>query len=337
MPADTTHSANTGWVLAIVQALAECRAEQESVLSGLGMDPELLNGGHFRYSQAQLSALWRLAIDRHGDDFCLRVAAEVRPSTFHVVGYVMNCSATLRRALQRFARYCRLISDSAAATLSESDDCATLTFHFDTGGQPPLYQTVDTVLAAVFGFARWIVEGNLSAVAVHKRRAPPADPGAYIEFFGGPVFYNQTEDSLVFRRADLDRPVRGADEELATLLDGAASRHLESRMADRVAVRVRDLLLANLPHGALSKAEIADTLHMSERTLLRRLKEESTTFTDVLNQLRVELAFRHLQKDGLTIAETAYRLGFSDEGTFSRAFKRWTGRRPSIIRRDSLP
>src|SRR3546814_4498459 len=71
-------------------------------------------------------------------DFALRVAAEVRPSTFHVVGYAMNCSATLSRALHRFAFYCRLISDSATATLTETGDQATLTIFFDTGGEPPI-------------------------------------------------------------------------------------------------------------------------------------------------------------------------------------------------------
>jgi AraC-like DNA-binding protein len=333
MTQEAHHSATTGWVLAIVRALATTGEDQSAVLAELGMDPALLQGGHCRYSQQQVSALWRRAISSAGDDFCLRVAAEVKPSTFHVVGYAMNCSATLGRALQRFARYCRLISDSAAATLSENGDCATLAFHFDTGGQPPIYQTVDTVLAAVFAFARWITGGDLTALEVRVRHAAPNDPFAYAAFFGGRVLYDQAQDSISFRKTDLERPILGADEELAALLDGAANRHLENRMAGRLAVRVRDLLIAELPNGSPSKGDIARMLCMTERTLLRRLKDEGTTFADVVNQLREELAFQYLQRGGLTISEIAYRLGFSDEGTFSRAFKRWTGRRPSMVAR----
>lgn len=328
-----SHSATTGWVLAVIRALDAAGVDSTAILADIGMDPALLEGGHCRYSQQQVSALWRSAVSACGDGFGLLVAAEVKPSTFHVVGYAMNCSATLGRGLQRFARYCRLISDSATATLSENGESATLAFHFDTGGQPPIYQTVDTVLASVFSFARWIAGGDLTPIEVRVRHERPAEPGAYAAFFGGPVLYGQAQDSLSFRREDLDRRILCADEELATLLDGAANRHLDKRMAGRLAVRVRDLLIAQLPNGAPSKIDIAKMLNMTERTLLRRLKDEGTTFADVVNQLREELAFQYLQRDSMTISEVAYLLGFSDEGTFSRAFKRWTGRRPSMVSR----
>lgn len=104
-------------------------------------------------------------------------------------------------------------------------------------------------------------------------------------------------------------------------------------MAGRLAVRVRDILIAQLPNGVDSKTDVARLLHMTERTLLRRLKAEGTTFVDVLARVRQELAFQYLRRPGVTLDDVAYLLGFSDEGTFSRAFKRWTGRRPSTVAR----
>ena len=103
-------------------------------------------------------------------------------------------------------------------------------------------------------------------------------------------------------------------------------------MTGRFAVRVRDSLLSQLPHGAPSKSEVAGRLNMTERTLLRRLKAEGTTFAEVFDKLREELAFQYLRHDDLNLSEIAEVLGFSDYGTFSRAFKRWTGRRPSEVR-----
>src|SRR3546814_12923513 len=103
----------------------------DKVLNDIGMDPSRLEGGYGRYSQEQISLLWRKAVALCGNDFALRVAAEVRPSTFHVVGYAMSCSATLSRALHRFAFYCRLISDSATATLTESGEQVQLAIFFD--------------------------------------------------------------------------------------------------------------------------------------------------------------------------------------------------------------
>jgi AraC-like DNA-binding protein len=146
------------------------------------------------------------------------------------------------------------------------------------------------------------------------------------------VRHGQPHNSITFRRSDLERPILAADEELATLLDGIADRYLERRMAGRFAVRVRDSLLSQLPHGAPSKSDVASRLNMTERTLLRRLKEEGTTFAEVFDRLREELAFQYLNHDEMSLSDIAEVLGFSDYGTFSRAFKRWTGRRPSDVR-----
>ncbi len=321
----------TGWVLAIVRAMQASGIDHDKVLNDIGMDPSRLEGGYGRYSQEQISLLWREAVSLCGNDFALRVAAEVRPSTFHVVGYAMSCSATLSRALHRFAFYCRLISDSATATLTESGEQVTLSIFFDTGGAPPIYQTVDTVLASVLGYLRWIAGIEIKPIAVSLAHPKPRQSDGLESFFGCPVTYGQPEDMIIFARADLDRPILVADEELASLLDGVANRYLETRMAGRFAVRVRDALIARMPDGMVRKSDIAKSLHMTERTLLRRLKEEGTTFSDVLDRVRLQLAFQYLKRSDLVIRDIAYMLGFSDEGTFSRAFKRWTGRRPSVV------
>jgi len=329
---DLKKSGLTGWVLAITRAMRGCGIDVDAVLAEIGMDPALLQGGYGRYSQEQISLLWRRAIELSNDSaFGFRVAAEVRPATFHVVGYAMSCSATLSRALHRFAFYCRLISDSATSILTESANAASLEFNFETGGAPPIYQTIDTVLASTLGFARWIIGERIRPIEVRLRHPKPADDSAYQAFFEAPIVYDATEDCIIFDRSDLDRPILAADEELASLLDTIANRYLEERMSGRVAVRVRDLLVSTLAHGAVSKADVARRLNLTERTLLRRLKAEGTTFVDVLNDVRQELAFQMLQKPGMTVTEVAYLLGFSDENTFSRAFKRWTGRRPGLV------
>lgn len=322
----------TGWVLAIVRAMRACKIDVDEVFDEIGMDMALLQGGYSRYSQEQISQLWRKAIELSGDlDFGLRVAAEIRPATFHVVGYAMSCSATLDRALRRFAFYCRLISDSATAVITDNGEDVALDFLFDTGGRPLIYQTIDTVLAGTLSFARWISGEAIQPIEVRFRHERPANDAAYRAFFQAPIVFSSSQDCIVFRKADLDRPILAADEELASMLDSVANRYLEQRMSGRMAVRVRDLLIATLTNGSVSKSDVARQLNMTERTLLRRLKAEGTTFVEVLNGVRQELAFQYLQRPGVTVSDAAYMLGFSDENTFSRAFKRWTGRRPGMI------
>ncbi len=321
----------TGWVLAIIKAMQASNVDVDPILKEIGMDPGLLEGGYSRYSQEQISQLWIRATNLTDTDFGLKVAAEVRPSTFHVVGYAMNCSATLSRALHRFAYYCRLISDSATSTLTETNDEVMLDIKIDTGGAPPIYQTVDTILASIVAFLRWISGEAIVPLEVRFQHALTDADDAFEKFFGCEVYYGCEQNVIIFKRNDLEKPVLVADEELASLLDGVANRYLEARMAGRIAVRVRDILIARLPSGNVGKTDVAKLLNMTERTLLRRLKDEGTTFSDLLYRVRLELAFQLLRRRSMTIRDTAYTLGFSDEGTFSRAFKRWTGRRPSVI------
>ena len=304
-------SASTGWVLAIIRAMRTEGVDTDAVLAEIGMDPALLEGGFSRYSQADVWKLWRKAVELTGDpDFGFKVAAEVRPATFHVVGYSMSCSSTLSKALHRFAYYCRLISDSATATLTETQDQVMLEFHFDTGGDPPIYQTVDTVVASVLSYLRWIINERLVPVEVRFAHEKPAMTANFSKFFGCPVQFEDAQNGMVFRKQDLERRILSSDEELASLLDGAANRHLEQRMVGRFATRVRDLMIAQLPDEVPSKVETARRLGMTERTLLRRLKNEGTTFADVLRQLREELAFQYLQR-GMCLSEVAYQLGTS--------------------------
>jgi len=113
------------------------------------------------------------------------------------------------------------------------------------------------------------------------------------------------------------------------LLDEMAARHLAYRFASRFSSKVRDALVGQLPNGEPSKQETAKLLGMTERTLLRRLRDENTTFQELLDRLREKLAFDYLRRDDLTMEKIAYLLGFSSSSAFSRAFVRWTGQRPS--------
>src|SRR3546814_1084186 len=153
----------------------------------------------------------------------------------------MSCSATLCRALERFAFYCRLISDSTTATLTEANNQVILQFHFDTGGTPPIYQTVDTVVASILSYMRWIANEHVVPIAVHLPHHLITGRAAHRDFYGCPVNFGEARTCIIFDKADLERRILSSAEELASLLDGTANRYLEQRMAGRFAVRVRDL------------------------------------------------------------------------------------------------
>lgn len=321
-----------GWVLAIIRAMEVEGIPFNSIVEQADIDPLILQSGRNRYSQEEVSRLWQVAkTQTQNPAFGLTVARQVRPATFHVVGHSMSCSVSLYRALQRFARYCRLISDAATATLTQRGDTVVLEFYFDMGKKPPIYQSFDTVLSSVVYFLRWIAGKPLKLLKLCLRHQGPKLDQRFYDFFDCPIEYGAAQDSLHFSRKDLDRPILAADEEVAAMLDDIANRDLETRMEGRFTVRVRDALVAQLTTGAPTKEQTARMLHLTERTLLRRLKEEGLTYLTVLNQLREELAFQYIRRGDMDLSEVATRLGFSDYGAFSRAFARWTGIRPSSV------
>lgn len=325
----------SAWVYAIARALEEAGVDYVALFRHLGMDPSRLLDLNYRYSQEQVTSLWIAAVKATGDAyFGLKVARHIRPSTFHVVGYAMACSATLRRAAERFARSARLISDAASVEfIAEGGSAYRLTVDLHPLGRPPIYQTIDTILAGFLLLCEWIVAGPLVPLEVTFRHSRPADEGPYREVFRCNIHYNHSANSILFSAADMERPVPSANEELAVVLDEMTSKYLALRFSTRFTRRVREALMRQLPNGEPSKAETARLLNMTTRTLLRRLGEENMTFRDILNRLREELAYEYLAQQDLTIDDVAFKLGFSSSSTFSRAFVRWTGKRPSEWRK----
>jgi len=139
-------------------------------------------------------------------------------------------------------------------------------------------------------------------------RADCAEPGPMAPF---PAFLGALTEALVRKSASRQQPIQ--------------------READRKSSRseVERTLEALLPTGEIGMDRIAREVGCSRQTLYRRLKEEGTTFERVLDSLRRRMALRFIDRDGLGVKQTAYMLGFSEPASFSRAFKRWTGRSPS--------
>ena len=325
------------WVYTIARALEAAGVDPNTLLADIGMDPARLGDRSHRYSQEQVTQLWIAAVEATGDSaFGLKVARQIRPSTFDVVGYAMSCSATLRKAVERFARNARLISDSVTVEFIDQGDRYTVEVDIQTGGQAPVFQTIDTIIAGLLLFCEWIARERVTVVRVDFKHTATKDAKAYREIFGPNIHYDQPVNSITFRAAEFDRTIPSSNEDLASFLEEMASRIMRLPQA-RFTAKVREALIGQLPNGDPTKRETARLLATTERTLLRRLQEEGASYQDVLDQLRQELAQKYLRRADLSTDKISELLGFSSSSTFSRAFVRWTGQRPSDWRRRALP
>lgn len=321
------------WALTLIRAIQSSGISLETLVREIDLDTTVLRNGGERLDQEYVDQLWRYAATHIPDpSFGLTVAKHVRPSSFHVVGDAMAHSSSLYRALHRFSQFCRLISQSATATLVRSAQTIALEFYFDPGKNPPTYRSYDVVLAMVLNLVREISGKHI--VPEEVRFADPIQtlPPCYQEFFNCRISFGAIHSAIVFSKEDLEEAILGANERLANLLDEVANAELAIRMEGRFATRVKDALMLQFAEGSATRERTAQMLHMTPRTLLRRLKEEGATYNSVVNQLREELALKYIKQHSIPLREVASRLGFADYTAFARAFCRWTGARPRALR-----
>ncbi|NIB38454.1 AraC family transcriptional regulator [Pseudomaricurvus alkylphenolicus] len=331
------YSDNSCIVLSIVKALDEVGLDSREILQHLDIDPNLLGAGDCRVSQEQMTTLWKLAEKRSGDESLgLRAARHVRLANLQIVGYAMHCSGTLERALQRLIRFRRLVSDAGIMDLSQSGNLYRFCLILDTQGGEIAYQSYDFCIASLVVLLREIAgDTAFTPYKICLERAQPENIEQYQDLFQCKIEYEQPQTCIYLNRSQLQQPIPTGNEHLAAQLDDIAEKQINQ--LDRVSFKhqVRTVLNTHLHEGEPSKSLVAQAFRISNRTLLRRLREECTTYQEVLNELREEMACSYLRRPGMTLDKTSTLLGFSDVSTFSRAFKNWTGKSPSLWREQS--
>jgi AraC-like DNA-binding protein len=324
---------SSNWALAIVQALELGGVDCASLFTELEMDYAALNDPDARFPQDGMTRLWQRAVELTGNPAIgLNMAQVVRPASFHVVGYALMSSRNLRDGFTRLVRYQRIIGEGADLNFLPQPDGYALTLAIHGDRLPPARQSAEASLAYCLSFCRWMTGKPMRPREIRLQGAAPADLAPYQQVFQAPLKFNAEHYGLIFDRADLEAPLPSANEALAQLHDRFAGEYLARFCSSRVTHQARQVLCRLLPQGEPRRELVAQTLHLSQRTLQRRLHEEGTSYQQLLDDTRRELAEQYLGQVDLTLLEVAYLLGFSDPSNFFRAFRRWFNETPGEYR-----
>jgi AraC-like DNA-binding protein len=272
-----------------------------------------------------------------GDPFLgLHLATDYRRGTYGVLELAGASAPDLRAAFARLVRYIRLINPTAAFTLTV-DGLEARVDHRLGGGRPDLGRHMQEAFVAILvEIGRRISGGRFTALRVWFAHRRPERTDELERFFGCALAFDRETNGLVFPAAQLELPCVTADPTLLPILDRHAHLLLDALPAAAPAdlvERLRAQLRATLGHGDPSADHAAAGLRLSRRTLQRRLAERGTSFQQVLDEVRAELARRYLDDPRLSLGEIAFLLGYSELRPFLRAFKRWTGTTPGQMRK----
>lgn len=267
-----------------------------------------------------------------GDEaFGIRSASVYSSSQLGALGYAWQASLTLRKACARLERFIRVLNNKASIRVDDVDYCMVVTIQLDLPSES-LAVRDDSALATITRMCRLVSGDHFRLQAVNFKHATPRDIKPYFEYFACPLNFDQPDNQLLIPLSMADEVLVGANSELALLNDQVVTRRLALMDRNDIVARVQSALMEQLPRGNVSDDSVADALHMSVRTMHRKLAEVNQNFRNILVEMRRELAEHYILDNSLTLTEISLLLGFSEPSSFSRAFKSWTGSAPSEVR-----
>lgn len=329
---------------ATIDVLVIARLIQYGTLRGLQRD-QLLRAaevtsadldepsGHSRVTAEQADQLMGHMVRALDDSSVpLQLAQLMRIEDYQVLGFAVMTSADGSEALHRMVRYWDLITDIRQWSITQ--DNATTTLETARRGSPSLgyYVSNEYVLAALIQQFRRLSGRHVKPTRVTFVHGGPADTGAHEHFFDCPVQFGASVDACVFRTDWLSFSLPSANPSLHEFFVRHAEELLAVAPEPSIGERVSEEVQRQLASGPPSMRVVAERMKMSERTLRRYLADETTSFTSLVEGVRRRRAESLLRDRCASLAEVSFLCGFSDESTFSRAFRRWHSMTPAAFR-----
>src|SRR5262245_13088835 len=298
------------------------------------LTPELIADPEGRVSvRSQIALLDEAAIALKDDCLGFTLAFDFEPREIGLLYYVMASSQTLGDGLKRVARYSRITNEAIVVRYQEGNR---LIISLGYSGVPrhSHRHQIEFCMFGLLRICRLLTGQNLVSqhfsISHHRSEAIPE----MARFVGTKVEFGADTDEFALNLDARELPLIHSDPYLNDLLLKYCEAALANRRDDvsQLRTRVENAISPLLPHGRVLVEDVARSLGMSERTLARRLSDEGLNFTEILQQLRRDLAVRYLDDRKLHVSKIAWMLGFTEVSAFTHACRRWTGKTPREMR-----
>ena len=328
-----TNTTIASYALAIQKALEANGFDAGDLFDAVGLDRTPGNDPLDRLTTAQVAGIFNESVKRSGNPaFGLTVARFLHPSSVHALGYALLASSTLRDACERLVYYFRLASTNGQYRIEESEDRFCLILEAMAEGVSP--ETVDAWNAFIVHLFRMIYKPDLKPLSVRLTRScPPGCEAQYQRSFHVPVDFDAPHCEICLDRSIVDEPLMGGNREIASQHDKIIRDNIAALDKGDIITSVKRAIVQFLPSENCSRERVARELAMSPSRLQQKLAEQGTNFQDLLGQIRQSLALDYIEQSRVSITEMSFLLGFSDTSSFTRAFRRWTGKSPRDYRR----
>ncbi len=311
------------------------------LLSQSGISKEQLAQSDYLIPLSQVGAFFLSVLQECQDEgLGLVVGSAVQAKSYQVLGYAIMSSQNLGEAIDRLIRYEKLVGQLGSTEFVPAEE----------GGIPAdicklVWQCPFDAMWVRFlkeaAIAGWITY-SLSQVQVesaiftvyfdHAASSIPFE--RYQKVFGDHIVFDSDWCGVAFDKTLLTLPFTQADPGLNAMMDRQAAVLLEMFDSKLNLVNsAREQVASRLPSGDPILDDVAEALSLTARVLQNRLKESGTTFKEVVDDVRKQLSLSYLGEKDVPLIDVAFLLGFSEQSSFSRAFKRWMGKSPMEYRK----
>jgi AraC-like DNA-binding protein len=329
----------------LLWAAGQKGADIQALQQAIGLDPATASNPDARVPLATIQRLWPLAVEATGDAHLdLHLGELISPGSVGILAYVLMHSPTLGAAMEQLCRYQDIACEGVKTSLRPSPEYPGgrwLTLELISADIIYPERVINSELSVYLAAFRALTGQPVPPRAVRLAYAQPADTTEYHRVFApAEPKFGAAATALAFDAATLALPVLNASPTLFALFEQHADSllaRLAARQPAPLAERVRREIVQLLKGEAPALATVANRLHLGTRTLQLHLKDAGYTYQQLLDDVRRELALRHLSEPHHSTTDIAFLLGYSEPSVFVRSFKKWVGQTPGAYRQQGLP
>jgi AraC-like DNA-binding protein len=316
----------------MIYGAVELGVDFNEICRRINITPEDLNDGeaYIKWEPGESKDFWVHAVELTNDQCVgLKIATlRINYSSFGLLGMLLNSSKTVREALQTLCKYNDTVTQAYSYSLEINGDVANFYFNphplWEETSPEGARQSADVFAAGVVRAIRDGTRKNVSPLQC-KFRYKARNLNEYQRIFKTDLQFNTGTNCLVFSKEDLNEPIIGHDESLyATFNNLVSQKQKQLKGLQTMAERVAAVLLTKFNGHAVHIDIVASQFNMTARTFQRKLAEENTTYREITNQLRKQLAQELIVHSKNKKGDIASLLGFTDVRSFNRALNSWS-------------
>lgn len=339
-PADVgPHWTTVGYCRPVLDYLRQRDIELAPVLDCLGITETDLRDADCRVDNARLKAAMQLCETLCDDpNIGLHMGQTMQIHHLGLVGVLVMCCSVVSEVFDLHSRYESLVGNGLSTRYFELGDELCMEVTVPEGHPELLRHDYEFSLGGWLRLFTQLVGEPYSPTRVELPYPAPADRSELRALINAPISYQHATARIYFPANSRNLPLMGADPALKQALEIQARKRLQDLRgaqveADPQLAAIRQRIAEQLAYGAPTLEQVADDMQVAVRTLQRQLDSRSSSFSQLLEQVRTDMARQAMRNPELSLVDVALMLGFAEQSSFARAFKRWFGMTPGAWRK----